>query len=149
MPHKVIQATTMGMGMLKKNSMRNNFFANKIKFLVRNVLLFYSTNTGRFGQGTYHHHVYTPAASSNSNGWASGGGGGGGHKSKSSSLQTSALTLLAFLFFINMLHTCLKEQMTSLNPTVCFTVHFFCKLKRNDGDLNNQNRFISFAIRLW
>lgn len=67
--------------------------------------------------------MYTPV--SEGSGWTSGGGGwtsvgGGGHKSKSSALSMSALTLLAFLFFINMLQTCLKEQMTSLNPTVCF-----------------------------
>lgn len=61
-------------------------------------------------------------------GYGSGGGGGyggggastggGHHKSKNSALAMSALTLLAFLFFINMLQSCLKEQMTSMNPTV-------------------------------
>lgn len=87
--------------------------------------MFRSASTGRFGQSTYHHHVYTPSASSSVSGWNSGGGGGdgaygpsGGHKSKGSTLQTSALTLLAFLFFINILNTCLKDQMISLNPTV-------------------------------
>lgn len=30
----------------------------------------------------------------------------------------SALTLLAFLFFLNLLQSCLKEQMDSMNPTV-------------------------------
>lgn len=31
----------------------------------------------------------------------------------------SALTLLAFLFFLNLLQSCLKEQMDVMNPTVC------------------------------
>lgn len=30
----------------------------------------------------------------------------------------SALTLLAFLFFLNLLQSCLKEQMDTMNPTV-------------------------------
>lgn len=114
--NEVIQATTIGIGILKI-SMRISLFCKRRAIFNSNVSIFIcSTNTGRFGQSTYHHHAYTPAASSSASGWSS--GGGGGHKSKSSSLQTSALTLLAFLFFINMLHTCLKEQMTSLNPTV-------------------------------
>lgn len=95
--------------------------ANRANLLYghRILYLFSSASTGRFGQSTFHHHTYTPAASSNAGGWSS-GGGGGGHKSKSSALQTSALTLLAFLFFLQMLQTCLKEQMTSMNPTVGF-----------------------------
>lgn len=93
--------------------------------------MFYSPTSGRFGQSTLHHYLYTPAASNTAKDWTSGGGGGGGgHKSKNSSLQTSALTLLAFLFFINMLHSCLKEQMTSLNPTVCFAARIFLNLSR-------------------
>lgn len=96
--------------------------------------------TGRFGQATYHHHVYSSIPGDGGSAWNSGGGSGwnsgsgsgwtnggngwtgsgGGHKSKNSALSMSALTLLAFLFFINMLQSCLKEQMTSLNPTVCF-----------------------------
>lgn len=87
--------------------------------------LFSSNRTNRYGQATYHHHVYSPV--SEGSGWASSGGGwttgGGGHKSKSSALSMSALTLLAFLFFINMLQSCLKEQMTSLNPTV-YRIYF-------------------------
>lgn len=31
----------------------------------------------------------------------------------------SALTLLAFLFFLNLLQSCLKDQMDAMNPTVC------------------------------
>lgn len=43
-------------------------------------------------------------------------GGGKGGKLKGAAL--SALTLLAFLFFINLLQTCLRDQMDALNPTV-------------------------------
>lgn len=39
------------------------------------------------------------------------------YKTKSSSAM-SALTLLAFLFFLNILQNCLKEHMASMNPTV-------------------------------
>ena len=31
----------------------------------------------------------------------------------------SALTLLAFLFFLNLLQSCLKDHMDAMNPTVC------------------------------
>jgi hypothetical protein len=31
----------------------------------------------------------------------------------------SALTLLSFLFFLNLLQSCLKDQMDVMNPTVC------------------------------
>lgn len=123
---EVIQAITMRMGM-SKIPMKIKWNYSKLLENKSNIfLIFYSPSTNRFSQSTFHHHVYTPAASSVS-GWASSGGGGGAHKSKNNSLQTSALTLLAFLFFINMLHTCLKEQMTSLNPTVCFTLLHFAK----------------------
>lgn len=69
------------------------------------------------------------------------GGGGGGyghatfdasnghprHKSKGgSSAALNALTLLAFLFFINILQNCLKEQMHSSNPTVLLNIYFLC-----------------------
>lgn len=43
----------------------------------------------------------------------------GMHRSKSKNSAMNALTLLAFLFFINVLQNCLREQMMSLNPTVC------------------------------
>ncbi|XP_055297687.1 uncharacterized protein LOC129566114 [Sitodiplosis mosellana] len=75
---------------------------------------------GRFGHGqgqgqaTFHQHVYSTLGG----GGGGSSGGGGGHKSKNHALAMSALTLLAFLFFIQMLQSCLKEQMTSLNPTV-------------------------------
>lgn len=42
--------------------------------------------------------------------------GGKGGKLKGAAL--SALTLLAFLFFLNLLQTCLKDQMDTMNPTV-------------------------------
>lgn len=44
------------------------------------------------------------------------------HHSKGGKLKgaaLSALTLLAFLFFLNLLQSCLKDQMDSMNPTVC------------------------------
>lgn len=36
----------------------------------------------------------------------------------------SALTLLAFLFFLNLLQSCLKDQMDGMNPTVCIEEKF-------------------------
>lgn len=42
--------------------------------------------------------------------------GGKGGKLKGAAL--SALTLLAFLFFLNLLQSCLKDQMDAMNPTV-------------------------------
>lgn len=47
-------------------------------------------------------------------------GGGGGGKTKLKGAALSALTLLAFLFFLNLLQNCLKEQMDTMNPTVSF-----------------------------
>lgn len=44
--------------------------------------------------------------------------GGKGGKLKGAAL--SALTLLAFLFFLNLLQSCLKDQMEAMNPTVKF-----------------------------
>lgn len=68
-------------------------------------------SNGKFGgQATLHHNVYSSI------------GGGGNtrsqHGSKNSSMTTSALALLAFLFFIHILQNCLKEQMVTSNPTV-------------------------------
>lgn len=91
--------------------------------------------SGRYGQATYHHHLYSTlgGGGDSASSWSGGGGdggswsGGGGHKSKNSALSMSALTLLAFLFFINMLQTCLKEQMTSLNPTVRNPIQLFIR----------------------
>lgn len=42
------------------------------------------------------------------------------HKSKHNASAMSALTLLAFLFFLNILQSCLKEHMMAMNPTVSF-----------------------------
>lgn len=39
-------------------------------------------------------------------------------KKQKKSAALSALTLLAFLFFLNLLQSCLKEQMYAMNPTV-------------------------------
>lgn len=36
----------------------------------------------------------------------------------------SALTLLAFLFFLNLLQSCLKDQMDAMNPTVSEMVSY-------------------------
>jgi hypothetical protein len=45
----------------------------------------------------------------------------GGHKAgKLKGAALSALTLLAFLFFLNLLQSCLKDQMEAMNPTVNF-----------------------------
>ncbi|XP_059621170.1 uncharacterized protein LOC132264855 [Phlebotomus argentipes] len=41
-----------------------------------------------------------------------------GRKSGKGSGALSALTLLAFLFFLNLLQSCLKEHMDTMNPTV-------------------------------
>lgn len=38
----------------------------------------------------------------------------------------SALTLLAFLFFLNLLQNCLKDQMDTMNPTVRLFANFSC-----------------------
>jgi hypothetical protein len=44
-------------------------------------------------------------------------GGGGGHHHNNKAAM-SALTLLSFLFFLNILQQCLKDQMATMNPTV-------------------------------
>lgn len=51
------------------------------------------------------------------------------HRPKSKNSSLNALTLLAFLFFINVLQNCLKEQMVALNPTVsfCFELKSICR----------------------
>lgn len=78
-------------------------------------------------------------------GSSGGGGAGGGHviygppvmphkggKLKGAAL--SALTLLAFLFFLNLLQSCLKDQMEAMNPTV--------RLKQLSSSLN-----VNFFLR--
>lgn len=79
------------------------------KFNLKDFHLILSHRNDRFGAAhmTYHRDVYSdPMRRSHSS------------KSKNTSVTTSALTLLAFLFFINILQSCLKEQMVSMNPTV-------------------------------
>lgn len=44
----------------------------------------------------------------------------GGKAGKLKGAALSALTLLAFLFFLNLLQSCLKDQMEAMNPTVNF-----------------------------
>lgn len=39
-------------------------------------------------------------------------------KKKKKTAALSALTLLAFLFFLNLLQSCLKEHLAAINPTV-------------------------------
>lgn len=41
-----------------------------------------------------------------------------GKSGKLKGAAISALTLLAFLFFLNLLQSCLKDQMDAINPTV-------------------------------
>lgn len=43
---------------------------------------------------------------------------GSGKSKKKSGTALSALTLLAFLFFLNLLQSCLKEHINAMNPTV-------------------------------
>lgn len=48
-----------------------------------------------------------------------------GHKAgKLKGAALSALTLLAFLFFLNLLQSCLKDQMEAMNPTVIIKTNF-------------------------
>lgn len=54
--------------------------------------------------------------------------GGGGKKHKKSA-ALSALTLLAFLFFLNLLQSCLKEQMLAMNPTVRIPIQYCIHFK--------------------
>lgn len=44
--------------------------------------------------------------------------GSSGSHGKSNASAMSALTLLAFMFFLNILQSCLKEHMLTMNPTV-------------------------------
>lgn len=75
---------------------------------------------GGTAQATFDHpHIYSTIH----------GGGGGHHKSKNQSASLSALTLLAFLFFLHILTSCLKEQMTSMNPTVSLHIQLTHRLE--------------------
>lgn len=52
------------------------------------------------------------------------------HKSKASSAM-SALTLLSFFFFINLLQSCLKEHMEAMNPTVMVMTTGVARIRGN------------------
>ncbi|KAJ6638727.1 Trypsin-1 [Pseudolycoriella hygida] len=75
----------------------------------------YGNDHGYGGQGHNYqpHHEPYPEVHS-----YSGSHGQPRHKSKGNSSAMSALTLLAFLFFLNILQSCLKEHMMAMNPTV-------------------------------
>lgn len=49
------------------------------------------------------------------------------YKKKKKNAALSALTLVAFLFFLNLLQTCLKEQMMAMNPTVSEKIVFMSR----------------------
>ncbi|GLV37353.1 hypothetical protein CBL_10680 [Carabus blaptoides fortunei] len=57
------------------------------------------------------------------------GGGGGGKKS----VALSALTLLAFLFFLHILQTCLQEQMDATTNTQVVVMSARLENKANDA----------------
>lgn len=63
---------------------------------------------------TYHHYSAPVVSHSRTHKWLHGGSSHG----KSNASAMSALTLLAFLFFLNILQSCLKEHMLTMNPTV-------------------------------
>lgn len=68
---------------------------------------------GGGGGGTGYGHTSIGTQSHYSHPIMSGGKGG---KLKGAAL--SALTLLAFLYFLNLLQSCLRDQMEAMNPTV-------------------------------
>ena len=94
-----------------------------------------SVEPSGFGGGHSHQQYGPPPGPHGAYPHFSAGGGGGGHgngghtvvvesyqhprkqKSKGSGSALSALTLLAFLFFLNILQNCLKEHMQTMNPT--------------------------------
>lgn len=94
-------------------------------------------NPYQFPHGATHEHVFPDETHDFSLkfGQGDGGGGGGTHygpppemkKGKGKSAALSALTLLAFLFFLNLLQSCLKDHMDAMNPTVTiFQLEFMC-----------------------
>lgn len=75
------------------------------------------------GGGGGGHHYQPPAHDTYADVHSYGGGHSHSqprHKSKGNSSAMSALTLLAFLFFLNILQSCLKEHMMAMNPTVSY-----------------------------
>lgn len=84
-------------------------------------------NPYQFPHGAPHEHVFPDETHDFS--LKFGQGDGGGHqtqygpppemkKGKGKGAALSALTLLAFLFFLNLLQSCLKDHMDAMNPTV-------------------------------
>lgn len=70
-----------------------------------------------FNPGGSDYFYSTPHRHSQS--WVGGGKSKHHHNNnKSNSTAISALTLLTFLFFLNLLQNCLREQMETMNPTV-------------------------------
>ncbi|CAO1299789.1 unnamed protein product [Diamesa hyperborea] len=81
----------------------------------------------QFPHGVTHEHVFPDENHDFSLKFGQGDGGGGGapygpppemKKGKVKGAALSALTLLAFLFFLNLLQSCLKDHMDAMNPTV-------------------------------
>ncbi|KAM7344118.1 uncharacterized protein ACRADG_010951 [Cochliomyia hominivorax] len=79
----------------------------------------------------------------------SGGGGkkgilGGGGKKGSSAL--SALTLLSFLFFINLLQGCIKDHMDAMNPTVMVMTTNIIRNRFNKmGEMNSREQSSGYS----
>lgn len=75
-----------------------------------------------------------------------GGGGGkkglfGGGSGKKGSLAMSALTLLSFLFFINLLQGCIKDHMDAMNPTVMVMTTNVIRNRFNKmGEMNSREQ---------
>ena len=86
----------------------------------------------QFPHGAPHEHVFPDETHDFSLKFGQGDGGGGGtqygpppemKKGKGKGAALSALTLLAFLFFLNLLQSCLKDHMDAMNPTVNIIQH--------------------------
>lgn len=88
----------------------------------------YTYASGYAGAGSYIH-PYTQHPSNRKFGFkqkfehSGGGWEDSKKKSKKKTAALSALTLLAFLFFLNLLQSCLKDHLAAVNPTVR---SFFC-----------------------
>ncbi|KAG5669815.1 hypothetical protein PVAND_000108 [Polypedilum vanderplanki] len=115
----------------------NNKFSNTPYQFTADSNLF-SSMGGNNGAGTFDHGFSQLHDNTNGFGLKYGGGSGYGHSAagmqqthygppilmaggkagKLKGAALSALTLLAFLFFLNLLQSCLKDQMEAMNPTV-------------------------------
>ncbi|XP_065367030.1 uncharacterized protein LOC135959859 [Calliphora vicina] len=84
---------------------------------------------------------------------ALGGGGGGGKKGifggnadRKSSSTMSAVTLLSFLFFINLLQGCIKDHMDAMNPTVMVMTTNVIRNRFNKmGEMNSREQSPSYS----